>query len=470
MRWCCALVVLAVRSARADPEVIEIHDSLPEAGQTRRSVDEATAVPGGLGDPVRAVTSLPGVVPIGLTTPVFYVRGAPPGDLALYVDDIRIPIMFHDGVVTSVIASDLIETVDLYASAVPARFAGIAGAAIELATKPPAPTLHGKLSTKLYESSALVETPIGREGSALVAARVGYPELITSVISPNTHLGYADYQARGTWQLGPDDRITLFGFGSRDRSSEGAGAAAVELLAADQHRADLRIDHALGERGTLTSGLTAGWSELGAAGAAVVDRSLALRSELKVEALPSVSVRAGLHAGLDAYRIASMSATDPATSSPADAMPPPVNLAASTDLAVRWQLAHALALELGGRAGAERSTRGGVTTTVWFAEPVIAARYRWTPAITSTTSLAITHQLPLLRVGNAPATIVAVPGFPRHDRLPQRSYQGVQSLEVLLPGAVTATASAFVTRTLGVSDLPAQCYAQLVGTRDIPET
>jgi hypothetical protein len=39
-----------------------------------------------------------------------------------------------------------------------------------------------------------------------------------------------------------------------------------------------------------------------------------------------------------------------------------------------------------------------------------------------------------------------------------------------LPAGFTATASAFVSRTLGVSDLPPQCYGVLAGPRDMPET
>ena len=57
--------------------------------------EELTRTPGTLGDPFRAVESLPGVTAVAWPAPIYAVRGANPGNTGFLLDDLRVPALFH---------------------------------------------------------------------------------------------------------------------------------------------------------------------------------------------------------------------------------------------------------------------------------------------------------------------------------------------------------------------------------------
>src|SRR5262249_31548640 len=96
---------------RAGDEVIVAEESAPEPEKVQLPAAQLREVAGSLGDPVRAVSALPGVVPTTLSVPDVYIRGAPPGNTALFIDGVRVPLLYHGGVATSVVAPGLVDTV-----------------------------------------------------------------------------------------------------------------------------------------------------------------------------------------------------------------------------------------------------------------------------------------------------------------------------------------------------------------------
>ena len=446
----------------ADPklgEQIEVHDTRPDAGSTRMSIEEAREVPGTLGDPVRAVEVMPGVTPMFTSSPYFYLRGAPPANIAYEIDGVRVPVLFHGGVLSSVIAPGLIAALGIYPSAVPARFGGTAGGAVELETRRPAGKPRGEAALKLYEAGGLVETPFARDGSALAAARIGYPALVTQLFDNTSAFSYWDYQSRIAWKLGAHDRIGVFAFGAHDLATSTGGGETHTTFGADVHRVDLRYDHDLGERGRIRVAATGGWSSIGAR-TRLADKSVAVRAEAELPLTSALTLRGGARFDLDRYTIASATDVDPAASSGATAVPPPTNKTAFAYAEAVWDVSHDLALVVGGRLGRLGSARAGATHATRVAEPTFAARYRIAAAVTSLTSFGIAHQLPSLRVGDIDATAVTVPGFPTSDTRLQRSIAAAQGIEVLLPSAVIATATAFATSVRAESNLPAACVEQ----------
>src|SRR5215831_14842389 len=170
-------------SARADegPDIqqVQVRGVPSEPSRTQLTVEEAREIPGGLGDPLRAISALPGVSPMANGTPYLYVRGAPPWNTGYLVDGVRVPLLFHAGVVDSVISPSLVESIDFYPSAVPARYGGFTGGVIEERTSGPADHLHASASAKLYEAGALEESPLSEgRGSVLGAFRYGYPGVV----------------------------------------------------------------------------------------------------------------------------------------------------------------------------------------------------------------------------------------------------------------------------------------------------
>jgi hypothetical protein len=84
----------------------------PNVSSLRRA--EVRELPGAFGDPFRAIEILPGVTPIVSGLPLFYGRGAPPGNVGYFLDGVRVPYVFHAAAGPSVLRPALVDRVDLY--------------------------------------------------------------------------------------------------------------------------------------------------------------------------------------------------------------------------------------------------------------------------------------------------------------------------------------------------------------------
>jgi len=461
----------------APDEVIVVEAHAPEPAEVRVPAAQLREVPGALGDPVRAVTALPGVVPTAENRPEVYIRGAPPGNTGFFLDGVRVPLLFHGGVVSSVMSAALVDAIDFYASAAPARYGGVAGGTIEIETAAPARRPRGDVTVKAYEAGGLVESPVadGR-GDVLAAARVGYPQLVTSLVSAaDIKIAYWDYQARAAWALGDHDRVSVFAFGSHDRISENEAEGPepdrfVEQLASDFHRVDLRYDHTDGAS-RLRAAVTGGWGAQGAGGIAVHDLMYGARVEGETRLAATVLGRAGVQLQRDVYRLdPGSSSEDPAKMSPASADPAPRNATVGGYADLVWDARDDLRLTPGLRVDLYQSTRAvdGASGSIPVVEPRLGARWRVRPELSVLVSAGLAHQYPLLRVASAPPTAVSVPGFWPGKRQLQRSGQASAGLEWLMPGAVTASVTGFASVTYGLTDLPRKCGMLRTGTPDMP--
>jgi len=178
---------------------------------------EVRQMPGAFGDPYRAIESLPGVTPIASGLPYFFIRGAPPGNVGYFFDDVSVPLLFHVAVGPGVLHPAFIDSVDLYSGAYPAKFGRYAGGIVVGTAAQPEWRMRGEASIRIVDAGAFVEVPFadGR-GSAMLGGRYSYTGLIASLLSPDATVGYWDYQGRIAYDLASGDRLTLFGFGSHD--------------------------------------------------------------------------------------------------------------------------------------------------------------------------------------------------------------------------------------------------------------
>ncbi|HEY4177355.1 MAG TPA: TonB-dependent receptor [Kofleriaceae bacterium] len=473
-RWTSLAVVLWSRLASADDdegdgEVIVVEEHQPEPGEVRLSAAELDEVAGALGDPIRATTSLPGMVPTNANRPEVYVRGAPPGNTEMLVDGMRVPLLFHGGVATSIVPSALIAGVAVYPSAAPAQYGGIAGGVIALETVAPASRPRAEARLTVYEGGGLVETPVANErGSVLAAARFGDPQLILGLVSDaDVKLRYWDYQTRATWKLGDHSQLALVALGSHDHLSElelGDDPMTPEMwvdqLVSDFHRVELRFDRQT-TRSRVRAALTGGWTKQGAGGETVRDLSGGARVEGELRLASTVLVRTGVRVDHDAYKLVLGAGDDPARDSLANAAPAPRNTNAGLYSEVVWDATKHLRFVPGMRLDAYHSERAvdGASGTKLTAEPRLAVRWRIQPELALTVSAGLAHQYPLLRVGGAPATAITVPGFWADARKLQSARQASVGLEWLLPEGMTGTATVFASETLAMTDLARTCQS-----------
>jgi TonB family protein len=457
------------------PEEVNVHGERHEIGETTLSATDVREMPGAFGDPFRAIEALPGVVPVVSGLPYFYIRGAPPTNNAYLVDGIRVPLLFHVGIAEGVIHPALIDRVDFYPGAAPAAYGHSAGAVIAGQTRDPATTPHGEVNLRIIDSGALLETPLadGR-GSVLAAGRYGYPGPIISAITSTIQLGYWDYQTRATWRVSDRDTIGVFAFGSHDylgaaSTSNGQTGSVVEQLGSDFHRVDLRYDRAL-DGGHLRIAATLGYDSQGGAGTdagssntTVTNLSLATRLEVDKKLSSTVRVRGGADAQVDHYGFAQgeTSADNPAV--PSSASPPPTNITWGAHADVVWHVSPRVEIVPGVRFDVFDGIRDNgpsgaqASAIVPAVDPRLSTRVTIAPWLAWLSSIGLSHQYPVLRVGAVPALLVSVPGFPTGDSQLQTAAQASQGLELTLPADFTLTTTGFLSEWSGLTDLTNNC-------------
>jgi hypothetical protein len=467
------------------PLEVTVRGRRREVGQTTLSDVEVRAMPGAFGDSFRAIEALPGVTPLVSGLPYFFVRGAPPNYNGYYVDGIRVPLLFHIGIGQGVIHPGLIDRVDFFPGAAPATHGGFAGAIIAGQMREPASTVRGEANLRLVDAGALVEFPLGGKrghgipssseqsvaadrGSVLVAARYGYPGPVLGAVSSDVNLSYWDYQTRATWRLTMRDAISVFAFGSHDYLATASPSADPtarpnEQFLSDFHRLDLRYDRALPD-GRLRIALTGGHDRQGAAPTYIKDNSVGLRLELEARTSQVLRVRGGASGRLDAYGFTQNPTGPNDPPFPSTANPPPTNLTAAAYADVTWRIGSRVELTPGARFELFTSSRAGaagatarVRTTVPAFDPRLSARVVVTPFLAWLSTAGIAHQYPALRAGGLPAPIVTVPGFPLGERQLQTALQASQGMEVALPKDLVLTATGFLSRWSGLTDLTATC-------------
>ena len=201
--------------------------------------EELTQTAGTLGDPFRALESLPGVATIAWPAPIYAVRGSNPGNTGFFLDGIRVPALFHLALGPSVIHPYFFEDLAFYPGSAPARFGRYVAGIVAADTRGAATDrVHASVDVRLFDAGALVSAPLPDDGGVTVAARYSYTGELVSLLDQNIQLAYWDYQLRVDRRVGPF-QLTLLAFGSHDRLVPERDDTADELVL-DFHRVSLR--------------------------------------------------------------------------------------------------------------------------------------------------------------------------------------------------------------------------------------
>jgi TonB family protein len=204
-----------------------VRDRRPPREVTRREVTrrEITRIPGTGGDALRSVQNLPGMARGSFMSGALIVRGSSPGDTNVYFDEMPVPLLYHFGGLTSVINSDLLERIDFYPGNYSARYGGASGGIVDVYPRAPkTDRLHASIDADIWDASALVETPLGKDWSIAASFRRSYIDAILGAVLPDTGgfqftmaPRYYDYQLITDYHPSEKDNLRLFVFGSDDR-------------------------------------------------------------------------------------------------------------------------------------------------------------------------------------------------------------------------------------------------------------
>jgi hypothetical protein len=411
-----------------------------------RSVSRAFALqlPGAFGNPFAALEASPGVTPTLSGAPYFYVRGSPPGNLGYLLDDMRLPALFHVLAGPSVVHPALVESVDFYPGPYPARYGRFTGGIAAGQLRPASYELHGEASARAFDSSGLVELPLGERTSATLAGRVSYANPIAHLFAPDVDVSYWDYQARFSHRMAGAGELSVFAFGSRDAlDRERENGAREVVFGAEFHRLQLRYRQPL-EGGSVTVMAVAGWdrSALADGDVGVRDRLGELRADLERALNPRWRLQAGVDAGLDRYSLRVGEVEDP--DERADYLaryPARLDQVAGGYVAAQWHGLPELTLSLGSRFDLFRSK--GVTALAPAAS--VIAEFQLGPQLRLIHGLGVAHQPPSSNVPQPGANPTLGDGL-------QHALQTSAGLQLELPGDLRLEATLFQMALFNLSD------------------
>jgi hypothetical protein len=436
--------------AAAAPKPVEIDVWGAKLAPTVSSFTRAEVrqLPGAFGDPFRAIESLPGVTPIVSGLPFFYIRGAPPGNVGYYLDGVRVPYLYHVGLGPSIVHPGMVSRVDLYPGGYPAEFGRYAGGIVSGETTPPNSTPHGEGNVRLFDAGALAEAGFadGR-GTALIGGRYSYTAAIVSLLAPTIDLAYHDYQARISYDITPQDRVTVFSFGSYDLVAETINDVQNVLFGSEFYRADLRYDHTFDDSSTWRSAVALGFDQtrIGEQRNSQ-DRMLGIRNRYERPLSGGHRLRAGFDASLDGYSADKRTYADPEDPNTIrfdNLFPPRTDSAAGVWADAVWQVTPRLELTPGLRADVYASD--GVSAV--SVDPRIAARFKITNKFRIVHAYGIAHQ--------PPSFVVPIPGLtPGKLRGGlQSAWQTAAGVEWDLPAETSAKATLFHNAFFNMTDV-----------------
>jgi hypothetical protein len=153
-------------------EIVALYDPTASVGVVRTvDVDRARAIPGTLGDPLRALSQEPGLSRSPYDAGWLLVRGGDFDEVGLYLDGVRVPLVYHLGGFASVLHPEMVEAVRFWPGLFPSRYGGALSGAVDLVPRPVGdrPRAVGGVNVVFAHASAETPTPWG--GIALAARR-----------------------------------------------------------------------------------------------------------------------------------------------------------------------------------------------------------------------------------------------------------------------------------------------------------
>jgi TonB family protein len=206
--------------------VITVPKLVKQTVSTKIEADEGRRVAGTQGDVLKIVENLPGVARATAGSSAIVVWGAAPEDTRVYVDGMRVPLLYHYGGLRSIIHTDLVQSVELVPGGYGAAYGRGLGGLVVVATRDPASDrVHGSLQLDLMDAGAAVQGPLGKGWSFAVAGRRSHLDTVLGAVTDEEVdefypiPQYYDAQARLRKTLGEKEFIELTGLLSSDEVS-----------------------------------------------------------------------------------------------------------------------------------------------------------------------------------------------------------------------------------------------------------
>jgi outer membrane receptor protein involved in Fe transport len=149
----------------------------------------------------------------------------------VYVDGVRVPRLYHDGGLRSVVHTDLVRSVDLAPGGYGAAYGRGLGGLVTVELRPlDEAGFHGAVAADVFDAAATARASIGERFHVAVAARKGWLDLLLPAITSRDTGSlfplprYFDGQARVSYRIDPRSSVELGGMVSSDSTTRATPA------------------------------------------------------------------------------------------------------------------------------------------------------------------------------------------------------------------------------------------------------
>ena len=216
-----------------DLEIVVVAPKLvKQTVSTKVEAAEGRRVAGTQGDVLKIVENLPGVARASAGSAQILVWGAAPEDTRVYIDGLRVPLLYHFGGLRSVVHTDLVQSVELVPGGYGAAYGRGLGGLVSVATRdPPADRVHGSVQVDVIDAAAAVQGPLGKGWSFAIAARHSHLDAVLDAFTSQDFQQffqiprYYDGQARIRRDLREGEFVEVLGLLSSDRVSRTVDSA-----------------------------------------------------------------------------------------------------------------------------------------------------------------------------------------------------------------------------------------------------
>jgi TonB family protein len=212
---------------RVDFELVVVDTQLEKSvASTSVSAEQGARVAGTGGDVIKVVENLPGVARSTVGSSALVVWGAGASDTRVYVDDVHVPVLYHEGGFRSVIHSDLVQNVELEPGGYGAPHGRGLGGIVNVGLRPlDSGAYHGSVAVDAIDAAASVRGSIGEHFRFAGAIRRSHLDWVLARVS-STDVGefvpipkYWDSQIRLAWVPHDDESLEVGALLSSDHIS-----------------------------------------------------------------------------------------------------------------------------------------------------------------------------------------------------------------------------------------------------------
>ena len=167
------------------------------------------------------------VLPMGLMPGAPMIRGMEGGDSVVLVDGVETPLLYHFGLLTTVVAGDLIDHVRLDPSGSGVEYGDHIGGLVDVTLRPPRTDRFGGIvDISPIDATVILETPFGKPVSGFASVRRSYVDLYLGKLLPDDMPAqvtampvYADVTGMVNIEPGRGHRIAAKVIASSDKMS-----------------------------------------------------------------------------------------------------------------------------------------------------------------------------------------------------------------------------------------------------------